>query len=376
MIERHILRYATGIDTNMRRLIGLDGLRGIAVSMVVIAHAEQTTAHGYTGILWPLHLLGGDLGVHLFFVLSGFVITRMLLNEYARSETISYINFYIRRTKRIFPAFYSYVAVISILTAVGYLNISDSNLWAAGLYLWNYVDLLGIATAATNQPDGHWYLGHFWTLALEEQFYWFWPALFMLIMRKRNALILPALILIIPAIRIATYFAIPSVRGQLTAMAPTGIDSILVGCFFAMHQGKLETYFSRILNNRAALGLLTAIIFIALPLAHDAFRGYWTATYLRTGEAALIGVFLLALANDKPFILRGLFFSRPVQYLGMISYSLYIWQQLVMGEHNKWGLNFASAILVSIAFGTISYYGIERLFFARKSPVVSDAASA
>lgn len=351
----------------MKRIAGLDGLRGLGIVMVFLAHAEKTLKSGYSGFLTPLQWFSaGSLSVHLFFVLSGFIITRLLLGEFEKKGRIDIVNFYVRRTRRIFPAFYIYLAVVGILSILGYLAIDRRQIIVAALYLWNYSGLLGIGLLSMKNPDGAWYLGHTWTLSLEEQFYWFWPALFILIMKFKRVWLLTILIILVPTIRIASYFLFPSTRGQLNAMFHTGMDSILMGCLFAIHQEKATLLFASILGSRAALSCLAFTIFFVFPVFHHYLGGYWTATYLRTFEAATIGVFILALAIDKDFFLKSVFVSRPMLFLGSISYSLYLWQQLFNGLNRGLKFGFPLAIVETLGAAILSFYLVEKRFNARK----------
>ncbi|MCY0387651.1 acyltransferase [Robbsia sp. Bb-Pol-6] len=359
----------------MKRIASLDGLRGWAVAMVFIGHAERTVPGGYSGILTPLKWFSaGDLGVHLFFVLSGFIITRLLLGEFAKTGRIDLANFYLRRTRRIFPAFYIYLIIIGTVGAIGYLSIDSRQMLVATFYLWNYAGILGLDSLSKASPDGIWYLGHFWTLSLEEQFYWFWPALFIFMMKFRRTWVLTALIVIVPSIRIVSYFMFPAVRGQLNTMFHTGIDSILVGCLFAIHQERAKILFSKILDSKAALTCLTLVIFFLFPICHHYLRGYWTATYLRTFEAATIGVFILALAIGKDFFLRSVFLCRPVLFLGTISYSLYLWQQLFNGLNEGMAFGFPLSIAETLGAASLSFYLIEKRFNARRPHAIEPSA--
>lgn len=360
----------------MKRISGLDGLRGLAVIMVFLGHAERTVTGGYSGILAPLKWFSASgLGVHLFFVLSGFIITRLLLGEFARTGEVDLANFYIRRTRRIFPAFYAYLMVIGVLGAAGYLSIDFRQMLVAILYLWNYAHLLGLDSLSATNPDGVWYLGHSWTLSLEEQFYWFWPALFIFMMKFKRTWVLTLLIVAVPSIRIASYFLFPAVRGQLDAMFHTGIDSILVGCLFAIHQETARRWFARILDSKVALTCLALVIFFVFPVCHHYLRGYWTATYLRTFEAATIGVFVLALAIGKDFFLQSIFLCRPVLFLGTISYSLYLWQQLFNGLNEGVAFGFPLAVVETLVAATLSFHLVEKRFNARRPHAIEPNAT-
>src|ERR1700691_518565 len=139
---------------------------------------RSVCSRGYTGLLRPLRLLSdGRLGVLVFFVLSGFLITNILLAELQSTGGIRLFPFYVKRALRIWPAFYVYLATIAILSIVGCTDVDQRQLTYAALHLWNYSAFLGMSGDDRLHSDGAWYLGHFWTLALEEQFYWIWPPL-------------------------------------------------------------------------------------------------------------------------------------------------------------------------------------------------------
>jgi peptidoglycan/LPS O-acetylase OafA/YrhL len=166
------------------RVQELTGLRAIAVTMVVVGHAQRLLAGGYTGLLRPLRLVSdGRLGVLVFFVLSGFLITSILQSELKSTGRIRLLPFYVKRALRIWPAFYTYLATIVVLSMLGWTDVDRRQVMVAALHLWNYSGLGGMAADNALHADGAWYLGHFWTLALEEQFYWLWPPLLLYICR-------------------------------------------------------------------------------------------------------------------------------------------------------------------------------------------------
>src|SRR5260370_21720049 len=183
------------------------GLRAVAVAMVVAGHAQRTLAGGYTGVLAPLRLFSdGRLGVLIFFVLSGFLITTILQAELKSTGAIRLVPFYVKRAVRIWPAFYTYIAVIVVLSSAGWIDVDCHQVAYAALHIWNYSELLGMSADNALHPDGAWYLGHFWTLALEEQFYWLWPLLLFYIWRRNSQRVLVVLIFLVPLIRVGHLF--------------------------------------------------------------------------------------------------------------------------------------------------------------------------
>src|SRR5258708_12802042 len=121
------------------RVQELTGLRAVAVAMVVAGHAQRTLAGGYTGILAPLRLFSdGRLGVLVFFVLSGFLITTILQAELKSTGSIRLVPFYAKRALRIWPAFYTYIAVIVVLTSAGWIDINLHPAPHPPLHIFNY----------------------------------------------------------------------------------------------------------------------------------------------------------------------------------------------------------------------------------------------
>jgi peptidoglycan/LPS O-acetylase OafA/YrhL len=214
--------------------------------------------------------------------------------------------------------------------------------------------------------DGAWYLGHFWTLALEEQFYWVWPPLLVYIWRRNSQRALVFLILFVPLVRVATYFAAPHLRGQLVMMLHTGIDPILIGCFVALNKERLNDWVrswpgGTLIPTCVVLGL----IFIMLRVA-SALGGFWSATYGTTFEAALVGIVIVVLYYQSEFWFSRLLRTRPFVFVGTISFSLYLWQQLFANVHLPVPHAFPLGILEALAAATLSCYLVEAPFLRLK----------
>src|SRR5207244_737970 len=121
------------------------------------------------------YLANGGLGVHVFFVLSGFLITHLLRREVQKTGAVDLLAFYMRRVLRIFPALYTYLLTLTVLAVLGVITTSPGELVRAGTFFTNYAFLITRESAG-----GYWFVGHFWTLSLEEQFYLFWPLIILL----------------------------------------------------------------------------------------------------------------------------------------------------------------------------------------------------
>ncbi|MGK8208112.1 acyltransferase family protein [Burkholderia cenocepacia] len=365
------------------RVKQLTGLRAVAVTMVVVGHAEHVLPGGYRGWFAPLRLIAdGRLGVLIFFVLSGFLITNVLRAELARTGGIALTSFYVRRALRIWPACYAYLATVAVLAVAGCLDVDRRQWLYAALHLWNYSAWFGLTGDNALHPDGAWYLGHFWSLALEEQFYWFWPLLFVFGARRRDTRWLAALILFVPLVRTATYFAAPSLRGQLGMMLHTGIDPILIGCYAALNQARLEAW---IRSWRGESRIATALVFVVLlgmPAAEHRFGGFWNATYGVTLEAALIAIVIVVLNFRSDFWCARWLRAGPVVFVGTISFSLYLWQQPFANPDLPVAHAFPLGIAWALIAAAASYFVVEKpclrlkdRFAAREARRVRDDAS-
>ncbi len=199
---------------NRTHLPALDGLRGIAVMLVIFYHSGAPVP--------------GGLGVLIFFVLSGFLITWLLLKEWARHDGVSLRGFYARRTLRIFPAFYAY-ATASLILMLAIHKAVDWHQFAASLfYANNYYQAI--------RGDPNTMLSHTWSLAIEEQFYLLWPFTFAYVLRKNFGLARSLMggIGVIWCYRLFLVFGLHISHGYIYEAFDTRADSLLIGCLLAV----------------------------------------------------------------------------------------------------------------------------------------------
>lgn len=339
------------------RIGSLDGMRAIAILLVLAGHCCDNYFHASGIPSWIREIFGNSsFGVRLFFVLSGFLITSLLFKERSKNGTISLKRFYLRRTIRIFPAFYFYIAVVALFASLGHLKISKEEFLGAVTYTWNYVYLW------FHHPttDGHWFLGHLWTLSLEEQFYLFWPLIFILIPFFSLRWVPIAAVLILPLVRVVTYYAVPEWRGYLGMMFHTAIDSILIGCGFALWSGFLSA--PKILFSlKRLLPLLLLIPLVVSPLLRARFGGAYSVTLGMTLDALCVGSLLILLINHSAGKgLTAFLEASPMQWLGRLSYSIYLWQQLFLTNLNHtWSGRFPMSLCAALGAACLSYYLLE-----------------
>lgn len=335
----------------------LDGVRAVAVVMVLFFHA---------GFTW---MGGGYLGVSIFFTLSGFLITTLLLVESERTGRVSFANFYSRRIRRLLPA--SLVCLVAIVIAYwsGEFNLVPgmrNQLWGAfgEVYNWvrigsssSYADLFGKAPILVSP------LEHYWSLAIEEQFYIVWPVTaWWLIHRARRRGTNPLrAMLLLTAICAAASPVITAVWSPEVGYwsTPTRLGELLVGASAAawLHRGGRFPSWSR----WAALAAMTVLIALATQLpvgGGPAYTGWMT-------PIALISATLL-LSLQGPGQLRSMLSLPPVVWLGRVSYGLYLfhWPVFVLLRAHGWQLDeplgFAVAMAITVAITAGSFYLVEQ----------------
>jgi peptidoglycan/LPS O-acetylase OafA/YrhL len=356
------------------RILYLDGLRAYSIVVVVMGHAASSI-QGFETLFWlPVRVLlaDGRLGVRIFFVLSGFLITILLLKESDSTGKISLSGFYQRRIARIFPAFYTYILAIVTLTLLHVLDLNWKILATAATFTWNY----GFLWSPPNEVAGQ-VLGHLWTISLEEQFYIIWPACLILLGKRRAEKLAVIWIVIFPLIRITTYFVAPSLRGQLMMMFHTGSDQIMWGAVgaFACHRGALDRVAG--LKYRAAIPWLAGLaIFVLCPLV-DMTRSKLVGA-IPTVECASVMILILWLLSGKGGALRYTLETWPMVKLGLLSYSLYIWQSLFVLWSGLHSVPTALRIVGAVAAAMVSYWLIEvpmrariRRWFSQSPPAHS-----
>jgi peptidoglycan/LPS O-acetylase OafA/YrhL len=345
------------------RIPSLDGLRGIAIATVLLQHAWHTLPE----FLSPAGFFVGNgaLGVSIFFMLSGFLIYSLSVREYEKTQGFDWKQFYIRRFLRIFPCFYFYIVVILALAHFGWITVTDRTIFAAATFTLNYHHLWDPWPVGLDYPV----IGHYWTLALEEQFYLTWPLLMLLFVRRKLIETLAAFIVIAPIIRVACYFLTPGSREQIGMMFHTAFDAIAAGVLLGelLRMPETRAKLQRWAANRWILGGAILYPTIVSPLLGLQFGGAYSITVGKSLDIICIGLVLTAAVSQPGTLIFRFLNWRPLAYVGVLSYSLYVWNNLFLNGETGWIVNsFPLNMLCVVGMGLFSYYLIERPFLKLK----------
>jgi peptidoglycan/LPS O-acetylase OafA/YrhL len=301
-------------------------------------------------------IFDGQFGVNIFFVISGFLITTLLLQEEAQTGSISLKAFYTRRALRIFPAYYFLLLVYWILQLSGYLHISHPA-WLTALTYTKYLNY-----------RIEWYTAHAWSLGIEETFYLFWPLLFIGGEKIRKNTII-SIILIVPIVRSWLYFyPVQWINDQSLF---TRIDAIAMGCFFALYQATIINYLSPHWTKFFYISVtgLFAIPWLAELSDSSNFSLLFVSLGILHGTIAnlLIATIMMYSVFGPPSRWFSILNSKAFNYVGLLSYSLYLWQQFYISGKNTWITQFPQNTVLIFLTAMVSYYLIEKPFLKLKS---------
>ena len=308
----------------------------------------------------------GNLGVRIFFVISGFLITHLLLVERGRSGTISLKAFYMRRALRILPAFYVFVGVAALLTAWGVLENDRRDFFHALTYTMNY-----------RGTTDHFSLRHLWSLAVEEQFYLIWPAVVVFCTVRGAAGVAAGVLLVVPMLRVVLFHVIPGYETYMFTGFESVSDALASGAALAIVFPRLERspWFDKVLLSPAF-----PLVFIAIALANaqtDHPHFLWVVGIPLMN--VLIALVMARYVRHPHLPLARLLNTPAAVTIGTLSYSLYLWQELFLIQWRPvtsvlqqfpWNLVAASACAL------LSYALVEQPFLRLKSRFDAAPASA
>lgn len=337
------------MTTHTARLPALDGLRAFSILLVVLSHAGLG------------HWVPGGLGVTIFFFISGFIITRLLIHEVEQTTEIAIAPFYLRRFARLFPALLCYVCLSLLVLKFTAVNFDGLEVWAVFLYFVNYYGIyLGPAAEEFVSP-----FSITWSLAIEEHFYLAFPLIFTALIGNTRRFIY-TLIFLLGAILLWRCYLVYGVgltdlpRYRLYKASDTRIDSIIWGVLFSVCWARFAHFRAKIQAPWCWCSG-ASLLFVSLLIRDEAFRESWR--YSIQG----LGLFLLcyALVINQGY-LSAILRSGFMQYLGKISYSLYLYHWLLYGVLDyyagSWSVAARLSLMLPMSFllASASYHAVEQ----------------
>ena len=351
---------------NIRYYKELDGVRAIAALMVMFFHfcGGIVTNNSFLLLIKKVSIFG-QTGVSLFFVLSGFLITRLLLNS--KTQKKYFFNFYIKRVLRIFPLYYFFLLVFYFVLPLVLKTplIEFKYQYFYWIYLQNFAMTFNWFS---NGPS------HFWSLAVEEHFYFFWPFIIYFFCIKKIIVV----IFLVIILSILTRVILIKYNYDVFYFTFSRMDELALGALLAVAEIK------HLLTNKNSKVFLLLFVIVLIPtlliwILNNASGNNTLQVFkfilLATSFFSLIGYVITVKESS---ILKKLLCLKPILYTGKISYGLYVYHPLCFFLFNKYIssnsfiLNLVGSFLLSYLTSSLSYYFIELRFLNLKKYFISN----
>jgi peptidoglycan/LPS O-acetylase OafA/YrhL len=319
----------------MKRIPGLDGIRALSIMLVIFAHVADGVSP------WAPY---GAFGVESFFVLSGFLITWLLCIEEDKYGVISLPSFYARRALRILPPAFLYIVCVSFLGSLGWADIAANE----PLYCLFFIRNL--------MPNGGQHLGHFRSLAIEEQFYLLWPLGFLLLRSDKRRLVFTGLLFIAEPFWKHLMFKLAGGAANVNSWRfDLRYDALMIGCCLALLRHSPQ--FRRLTTSQLSKSTPTAFVALAVTVAGCAgLAGPFSTSLSFVG----VVVFINFAVERETGVVGSFLNSAPIVWIGQLSYSLYLWQQIFCWRSQlPWVGRFPQNIAAALGVAALSYYLLE-----------------
>lgn len=332
----------------------LNGLRGVAIIIVVMSHLALSLNKLY------VTCFVGGLGVNIFFVLSGFLISSLCLKEQKATGGLSLKSFYIRRVLRIFPVAYLYLAVLFVLDIIFHLQIPVFQYLGAMLYMLD----LDYFKRNHFTPE----VAHYWSLSVEEQFYIIFP---FILKKSRSVFYYAVLFIVVVLPLLCGLQELFKELNERVFFLFTHIlikfQSIAVGCLLAILAFNKQLDYKWMFRYKVVINILA--IFFIFYLRYDAYYSF-KSVCVNLIIAVLTGYIVVSNMVPSRDLIYRILNSSALSTIGILSYSIYIWQQLfTFGSVKlpKYMVTFPGNVIFIIVISSLSYFFYEKYFLTLKS---------
>jgi peptidoglycan/LPS O-acetylase OafA/YrhL len=353
----------------------LDGWRALSIGLVILHHSQIQITTPIIGPLLQSLSKFGEVGVELFFAISGLLICSRLLEEESRFGQISLRGFYLRRVFRILPPALFYLLVIAVLAASHVVPVSPADWFASLFFFRNY--LMVVEYLRHSPLPLHWYTGHFWSLSMEEHFYLVLPTV-LVAFKKTRRWVLAGMAISVAVWRMVLVHVMHH-EYQFNFRTDTHADALLIPAAIALVLYPLT-------RKQAARKYIPAWSF-AMFLVMELLLLTNRVPCFFTLQAIVLPMLILSTVLHPNTVQGRILESGPLRWIGWISYSLYLWQQLFFG------VNFVGSppglfllrqppvnLVALLACAVLSYYAIEKPFIrmghklATRTPIAEEGA--
>jgi peptidoglycan/LPS O-acetylase OafA/YrhL len=332
------------------RIPSLDGLRAVAILLVIYSHVMDTDGFpSFVRLPGSLSRHLGVFGVQVFFAISGFLITTLILRETERNGRLDLKQFYIDRALKIFPPFLAVLTVLALMASCGLVHLTWLDWATASSFTTNFVPRPNAAVT------------HFWSLSIEEHFYLVWPLLLASCSVLRNWRIALGCVTFCLVYRCILAGAFPEYHLLAIRWTFGRVDGIVFGCLAALaaRDAVWRQRLDQITSSRPLLALVMLALVATFVASELSWR--WSIAITFTIESICLTLILWAVVRRPEAVIGSILNAKWLQAIGVASYSLYLWQQLfVFRDKTTFWRTFPQNLLFAFLAGFLGYLLVER----------------